>query len=224
MSRSATVLALLAASIALVVGVDYSAIATTGHSLILGKINKANTVTVLRRTTAGPALKVTTTSSSASPLLVNGRGRVANLNADLVDGLDGAALLNRTYVATGSTSAPVGAIRLPLSVPAGKYLVDYSIELSGVFTTGATCAVGMRGASTTVAHSRQSFVDSGMGVALSGSGYLSVSAGSPIDLVCFGGARFDTWEVDSSQPAQLVATRVDTVTQQAATALTDYNP
>lgn len=70
----------------LVMGANYVAYAATGHAFILGKINKADNVTTLVRTTNGTALKLTTNNSSAAPLVTNGTGKVSHLNADMVDG------------------------------------------------------------------------------------------------------------------------------------------
>ena len=83
-----TLLTVVGAVTVLVLASNTLALAATGHALILGKKNTANKMTKLKRTTAGPALKLKTTSSSATPLKVNGRGKVANLNADLLDGKD----------------------------------------------------------------------------------------------------------------------------------------
>ena len=70
----------------LVVCTDYVAFATTGDSLLLGKVNHAGAVTTIDRTTNGPALKLHTNNAGSAPIVTNGHGMVANLNADQVDG------------------------------------------------------------------------------------------------------------------------------------------
>lgn len=90
-----------ALTLVLVVAVDYASFAATGQSLILGKLNKANRVTTVERTTTGPALNLVTKPGSP-PLKVNRVAKVANLNADRLDGLDSSKLARRPRV----TSAP----------------------------------------------------------------------------------------------------------------------
>lgn len=102
MRRLKTIVSALLVAFVVIVSLDYAASASTGHSFILGKINKANKMTVLKRTTNGSALKVTTRSSSAAPLVVNGTGKVGNLNADKLDGYDSADLGMRAYAAVGA--------------------------------------------------------------------------------------------------------------------------
>jgi hypothetical protein len=127
-----TLASALGITVMLVVGVDYAATAATGRPLILGKINKAGAQSTLQRTKPGPALRLVTKSSANPPLATNGRGRVANLNADLVDGLDGASLQNRaiTYTLPESFGASQYNWDLP-GLPAGTYLVNYSVAVSG---------------------------------------------------------------------------------------------
>jgi hypothetical protein len=80
----------------LVVCSDYVAFAATGRSFILGKANYASSLTSLSRTTSGAALSLRTLSAGSAPLVTNARGRVANLNSDLLDGLDSSAFLRTT--------------------------------------------------------------------------------------------------------------------------------
>lgn len=54
--------------------------------------------------------------------------RVAGLNADLVDGLDGAALQNQTYRYILPTATAVTAYNVAFpTLPPGSYLVSYSV-------------------------------------------------------------------------------------------------
>ncbi len=75
----------------LVVAVDYASIAATGDSLVLGKTNTASKTTIVKRSTAGPAMTFTTRPGSP-PFAVNQKAKVAKLNADAVDGLSGTDL------------------------------------------------------------------------------------------------------------------------------------
>ncbi|KRA38943.1 MULTISPECIES: hypothetical protein [unclassified Nocardioides] len=80
----------------LVVAVDYTSFAATGSSFVLGKSNSAGATTKLTRTTSGSVLTLISKSSANAPFAVNGKGRVTNLNADKVDGLDSTQLRGQT--------------------------------------------------------------------------------------------------------------------------------
>jgi hypothetical protein len=80
----ATVVSYLALSIAM----GGSAYAVTGGTFVLGHANSANQVTALTNTGGGPALKLTTRNGGTAALSVSNHARVANLNADLLDGRD----------------------------------------------------------------------------------------------------------------------------------------
>ena len=79
--------ALLAGCAMVVVGTDAITYAATGHSLILGKINKAGTTTSVVNIGRGPVLNLVG-GKPYPPLKVNSKVRVANFNADLNDGLE----------------------------------------------------------------------------------------------------------------------------------------
>ncbi len=104
--RVRSVLSTLAVGLMLVVGVDYVSYAATGKSMVLGKANKASQVTALKRTTPGPALKLSVKPGSA-PFAVSSGKKVAKLNADRLDGLDSAALGGHV---TGFTSQACGSV------------------------------------------------------------------------------------------------------------------
>jgi hypothetical protein len=104
------------------------ALATTGHALILGKANKANKSTTLKRTTNGPALNLVTKPSSTAPFSVSSNGKVANLNADLLDGLDATSLQTRPiiYRIPSEVGATTFQVTFP-GLPPGLYHVSYSV-------------------------------------------------------------------------------------------------
>ena len=77
-------------------------LAATGHGLVLGKSNKAAKATAIQRTTPGPVVALRTKRATDAPFTVNGRGRVANLNADTVDGLDSSAFARAATTAAVS--------------------------------------------------------------------------------------------------------------------------
>jgi hypothetical protein len=118
----------------------------------LGVTNTVNAITKLTGTVAGPSLQIINNSTNAAgtalnlqvatgkpPLKVNSTTKVANLNADQLDGLDSSAFGVRTISTFGyadscdapnawNTCAPV-----TVTVPAGKtYLVSVWSEFSAL--------------------------------------------------------------------------------------------
>lgn len=91
MHRLKTFLTVIGAVTILVLAANTVAYAATGGKFILGKTNKANKVSTLKRTTNGPALNLVTKSSTSAPFTANGLGKVTNLNADLLDGMSSSA-------------------------------------------------------------------------------------------------------------------------------------
>lgn len=208
MRRLKTVLTVLVAAMVLVTCTDYAAFAATGKSFVLGKVNKANRQTTLVRTTTGPALQLSTRSSVNPPLVVNGRGRVANLNADTVDGVDSSALRTAGFVFTREVTSPTEYVDLTVPLPAGDYLVAFSADLNGA-DNGAVECYFIRDAATDTFFGASRF-EAGPGTpALTGSGFASLSAGVRLRLRCLATNTFNT---SSDAPIQVVATRLDAVT------------
>lgn len=89
----ATVFAVgLAVVLAVMFGVATTALAAVpGDPLRLGKINVVNKITTLIKRGPGPALSLKV--GSGPPLAVNSTGKVANLNADQLDGQDSTAFV-----------------------------------------------------------------------------------------------------------------------------------
>jgi uncharacterized protein YjbI with pentapeptide repeats len=88
--------AVIGASTVLVLGFDSLTYAATGSSLILGSLNKSHRVTTVQNTGSGPALRLVTKSSASPPFVTNSRGKVANLNADQLDGLSAPQIRRRS--------------------------------------------------------------------------------------------------------------------------------
>ncbi len=144
-SKLMTLLTVIGAITVLVLAANTVALATTGRAILAGKVNYTGNMTSLVRTTPGVALQVKTKSAANSPFAVNGKGKVANLNADLVDGLDSSTMLNKTYLFQKFIE-PTGVrteITFTTSVlPAGNYLVDVAGWLYGPTTgDGVECFV-----------------------------------------------------------------------------------
>jgi hypothetical protein len=89
--RATVFLVGLAVILALVFGVASTALGANGKPFLLGKKNTASKVSKLVKSGIGPALDLRV--GSGPPLAVNSSERVANLNADKVDGQDSSAFL-----------------------------------------------------------------------------------------------------------------------------------
>jgi hypothetical protein len=153
MRRFKTALTVIGAVTVLVLAGNTVAFAATGGKFFLGKVNYANKQSTLVRTTSGPALKLATKYASNPPLATNGRGRVANLNADMVDGVDSAAMLNRTMVfeSAVNTSATSGFTMTLPSIPAGAYNVTVAGWLYGPTSgSGFECYVNVASTSRSI--------------------------------------------------------------------------
>lgn len=200
-------LTVIGAVTVLVLAANTVTFAATGKSFILGKGNKANQVTALTRTTAGPALKLSTTSSSGTPLAVNGRGKVANLNADLVDGLDSSALRTASYSWTKNVAVASMTADITLPLPAGTYTIGYDAYLQNGGLTGQVAGCYLyrnRDSSTTYYGEVRYATLTGNSVGASGTSIVSVAAGDIVRLYCYAPA---SWNTDSSQPIRIYATR-----------------
>jgi hypothetical protein len=143
MHRLKVLFTIIGAVMVLVLAGNTVAFATTGHSFILGKKNTANKITTLKRTTAGSALKLKTTSSSAAPLSVNGSGKVTNLNADKLDGLDSSQLTTTTTVLNNTdTTTNLGNLHeWTFSLAPGTYHLAYTVGLASFTSSTAFQAV-----------------------------------------------------------------------------------
>ena len=132
--RATTFVADLAVMVALTAGLASTALAGTGVGarFDLGKVNRVNAVTRLVGSVAGPSLQIDNNSADAAataldlqvepgkaPMSVNSDGRVANLNADKIDGQDSGAFM-----------------------PASTYRVDKPIAVDTLFSTAVSCDPG----------------------------------------------------------------------------------
>jgi hypothetical protein len=93
MKLNRTGAALIGGVVALVLG-SGTAYAATGGTFVLGRANKATTLTTLTNTAGTPLSLVGKTG--AAPLKVASSTKVANLNADKLDGLDSKTFLRAT--------------------------------------------------------------------------------------------------------------------------------
>lgn len=181
------------------------ALAATGQALLLGKSNSANTITALTRSTAGSGLKVTTHDSSNSPFLVNGKGKVTNLNADTVDGYDSTAMRNRAYAFKADLTSATADFLTILNVPNGTYEFSYSALLDS--PTAVTWCQIIRVPSTGILDATYVAVTqidaaTGSPTGLSGAGLVTKATGDKLEFNCgSGGGSFIT---EPAVPIQIV--------------------
>ncbi|HET8602601.1 MAG TPA: hypothetical protein VFM09_01620 [Marmoricola sp.] len=200
----------LVVALVLVTCADYVGYAATGSSFILGHSNSANKITGLARTTTGPALNLHTSTTSSAPFTTNAHGKVANLNADRLDGLDGAALQTRTWAYTLPAEAGVGQFSVSLpGLPPGMYLANYNLTVDT--TDSVNCYFQYADSSITALTYGKG---TGTYSALSGGGLIDTRA-QTAKLVCF--AWSSSMTLDSQPPAQVTFTKVDAVTSGAST-------
>ncbi len=208
-----TVLTVIGAVTVLVLAANSVAMATTGHSFLLGKSNSANKATSLTRTTSGTVLNLHSKASSNAPLSVNGRGKVANLNADLLDGIDSSALRPSTYVFTKAiASATSSFYDYVVPVPAGTYTVGYTATLDGAGTPSgghAGCYL-YRGndLSHTAIAKEIRLVATNELPSFSGYGVVTIATGDSLHFYCYAQHNFNT---DTDDPIQVSATRTNVV-------------
>jgi hypothetical protein len=205
-----TLLTVIGAVTVLVLAGNTLTLAATGHPLITGQGNKAKKITSLKRTTDGAALRLKTTPTSA-PLEVTGRGRVANLNADQVDGVEGADLLTRSLVFRAAVVSYDDYVRVTLPLPDGSWLVSFAAHLKMQSTPHgeAECYLTyLDGTDNFLADT--TFEPGSSNPSLTGSDLVTKPAGVGVALECTSATPFIT---ASNLPLKVVATRVDQVTE-----------
>jgi hypothetical protein len=197
---------LLAAAV-IVGGANLAAYAANGGTLLLGHKNSATKTTTLKNS-KGTALSLKSKTGKA-PLKVSNSEKITKLNADQLDGLDGAALQNRPYVISLSGSVAAAAISFSITgVPAGDYQVTYNV--SG--QVGATAYFGcylMRPAAPTSAYLPQLGSASGGSFYVSAAGTYTVLGGGAEVLHCTTSGASITVPALPGLTAQIVFTRID---------------
>jgi hypothetical protein len=212
MQKLKTFLTVIGAVTILVLAANTAVYAATGGKFILGKVNKANTVSTLKRTTNGPALNLTTKSSASAPLSTNATGKVGNLNADRLDGYDSSALRPSSYVFTRVVGSANTSQTVDLgSLPAGTYQFGYSVYMQGGgIDNGYASCYFYRGRSGDYTYYGESRIMTRTSVTpgLSGTAIIEVR---PTDDFAFYCVATQSWTTDPSQRMQVSATRTNVV-------------
>ena len=128
----------LAVIVALVLGAATAAFGANGDVFRIGQSNFASAVSVLDKSGAGPALSLLV--DSGPPLAVNSQGKVANLNADKLDGLDSAqlgGLSGVTQVEEQGVSDSVISKTTSATCPVGTVAIAGGGRIQGVTTAAA---------------------------------------------------------------------------------------
>lgn len=141
--RATVFLVGLSVIFAVVFGLAATAFAANGKPWLLGKTNAARAVSTLVKQGPGPALSLVV-NAGQPPMKVNSQGKVANLNADLIDGEDASSFL----AADGTAS---NANRLG-GLDAGQFMRRFASRVgersasdsSSVKTVTASCPSGQR--------------------------------------------------------------------------------
>jgi hypothetical protein len=145
-SRLERALAVVGATAILVIGFDTITFAATGGSLILGRTNRANATTVLENTGATPPLSLLAQSTATAPFSTNAGGRVANLNADKLDGFDNLQLRALATKLNGLTAAQIVALaHVPLVTFARTAVNQQSVSLFTGTVPGFRSGIGASG-------------------------------------------------------------------------------
>lgn len=208
-TRLSTVLSVIGAATVLVLAANTIAFAATGQPLLLGKSNSANNVTALTRTTSGTGLKIQTKSSTNPPLAVNGKARVANLNADRVDNLEGTSLQTRPIVYSLPT-VPAHTTNFTINFPnltPGLYQGSYSLLVIGGpvncsfrYSAGASVGTAYGAVNSTYSQVNNTAVVD--------------TRTRPVQLYCW---TSNTMSLYTAASPQVIFTRLDAVTNAAGT-------
>lgn len=177
MTRSRSLTILLAALL-LVGAANLGAFAATGSPLLLGKGNTASKTTKLKNTGNKAALSLTS-KAGQPPLQVSNSTKVTKLNADLVDGLDGAALKSKSYVynLTATNVATAHALFALTGLPPGKYIANFSVTAQSNGPDGISCYLAAGSGGTLVTRLvTKGIAGNGGTFTLSGGGFVDTTA------------------------------------------------
>lgn len=131
MARGTATMMGLAVILAVVLGVATTALGANGKPFLLGKPNVANAVSKLIKKGPGPALDLRV--GSGPPLRVNSSAKIANLNADRVDGKDSTHLgVNGLERVLAQSAFNSDSPKIVTAVcPVGKVVVGTGANVAG---------------------------------------------------------------------------------------------
>jgi hypothetical protein len=131
----------LLAAVVLVGGANLASYAADGHPLLLGHANDEAHTAAVTNHGHGPALRLAT-RRHAPPLAVTSRKKVARLNADKVDGINGGTVTTYTYRLRQVFSTSQFAQRFPGLATGRNYIVSYWLDANmTVNSDGLLCEI-----------------------------------------------------------------------------------
>lgn len=133
------VLAVVTGAAVVVGAANLGAYAANGHPLLLGHGNGESRTASVANRGAGPALALTTRSDSP-PLAVSSPAKVARLNADRVDGIDGGQVAAYTYSLPEVFGKETFTMDFPKLPRARTYIASYWLQADmTVASDGIVC-------------------------------------------------------------------------------------
>jgi hypothetical protein len=193
LTRSALVATVSAAAL-LVVGFDYTTYAVTGDSLLLGRANHADRVTLLARHGSGPALSLQSRGQKTPSLRVSSSARVRHLDADLLDGKHASDLATRavSYRAGMRGDVVNGSGFWRVKVTPGVYQVSFKAFVvpdavapgSSVDVICGVADLGTLGANTNVYTADSATYDNQFPTLMSGADTVRIKKSADPGIVC----------------------------------------
>jgi hypothetical protein len=139
--------------------------------------------------------------------------RLTVANSTKLGGQPPAAYQSPTYVFSSTITDPIHDAQIPISLPAGRYLIGYSIVMGGAVNTDVDCDFEL-GSLAFAETKTQTTTTPG----LSGLGFVDTTSGAPLKLHC--SSPGPSWATGTAEPIQIVATRVDLAQVTTVPALT----
>jgi hypothetical protein len=133
-------------------------------------------------------------------------------NSTQLGGQPPSAYQSPTYVFSSVITDPIHDAQVPVPLPAGRYLIGYSVVMGGAADTDVDC--DLEYGSTAFAEAKTHTDGT---PTLSGFGYVDTLSGAPLKLHCSSTAA---WATGTAEPLQIVATRIDLTQATTATPLT----
>jgi hypothetical protein len=185
----------------------------THRSLVLAALVAIVAVVIGSVGTATAAGLTSHTVKKIATKVVKKQARTITVaNSTQLAGQPSSAYQSPTYVFSAQIVTPIHDAQVPVQLPAGHYLIGYSVLMGGAANTDVDC--DLEYGSTAFAETKTHTTGS---PTLSGFGYVDTSSGAPLKLHCSSTA---TWGTGTNQPLQIVATRVDQTQVSTATPIT----
>jgi hypothetical protein len=161
---------------------------------------------------AGPVTKAQVKKIAKGVVKKNAK-HLTVANSNTLAGQPPAAYQDQSSVYTVSVTALASGHDVTIPLTPGLYLVSYSLRMNG--GSGASGCYLRRDRGSSVIYLVDQSTSSGGNPAVSASGHVDVVTGDVVRLICYSSSA---WTTLSSEPLQIVATPVDSVSNAALTA------